>query len=271
MAWETILEDLDYPESLRWHDGSLWLSDFYQHRVICVRDGSATTLVEVAGQPSGLGWLPDGSLIVVDMHERKLLRRQANGAMTVHADLMPWCRGLANDLLVMPNGSAYVGHLGFDFFGGESFQKAELLHVTLAGEVSVAASELAVPNGCLVSRDGAALILAETFAGQLTRFRRSSDGSLDERRVWCANLGMTPDGMCWGRGEDIWVADSMGSRILRIVEGRVAQEVPTPAPVFSCVVGGADNRVLFAGVADGHDPATTPPGTGRVVAMHLPG
>ena len=38
---ELVLNDLDFGEGPRWHDGRLWYSDFYQHRVYAVSpDGS---------------------------------------------------------------------------------------------------------------------------------------------------------------------------------------------------------------------------------------
>jgi sugar lactone lactonase YvrE len=265
LSWDPVVAGLDYPESLRWHDGALWFSDFYQHRVMTLGPRGAETILEVPGQPSGLGWLPDGSLLVVEMHPRRVLRFSADRGVAVHADLGPWCAGLANDMLVTPDGSAYVGHLGFDFFGGAPFATAELLLVDAAGSVSVAAKDLAVPNGCLLADDGATLIVAETFRGCLTSFRRAPDGTLSERHSTRLS-GVTPDGICGGADGEVWVADPPQRRIVRVVDGRIAGWVDTPSQPFSCVLGGEDRRLLYVGVADGHDPASTPAGTGRILA-----
>ena len=37
-------------------------------------DGQRETIVKVPQQPSGLGWLPDGRLLVVSMKDRKVMR-----------------------------------------------------------------------------------------------------------------------------------------------------------------------------------------------------
>ena len=266
LSFDPVATGLDYPESLRWHDGALWFSDFYQHRVVTIGPRGAETILEVPGQPSGLGWLPDGSLLVVEMHPRRMLRFSADRGVAVHADLGPWCAGLANDMLVAPDGSAYVGHLGFDFFGGAPFASAELLLVDAAGSVSVAAKDLAVPNGCLFADDGETLIVAETFRGCLTSFRRASDGTLSERKSIRLS-GVTPDGICGGADGEVWVADPPKRRIVRVVDGRIEGWVDTPSQPFSCVLGGENRRLLYVGVAEGHDPASTPGGTGRILTV----
>jgi sugar lactone lactonase YvrE len=268
LSWDPVVAGLDYPESLRWHDGALWFSDFYQQRVVAVGPTGAETILAVPGQPSGLGWLPDGSLLVVEMRPRRVLRVSPGRPVAVHADLGPWCAGLANDMLVAPDGSAYVGHLGFDFFGGGPFATAELLLVDAAGSVSVAAKDLAVPNGCLLADDGETLIVAETFRGCLTSFRRAPDGTLSERRS-IRLTGVTPDGICGGADGEVWVADPPKQRIVRVANGRVAGFLETPSQPFSCVLGGKDRRLLYVGVADGHDPASTPGGSGRILAVRV--
>ena len=76
----TLVEGGAYFEGPRWHDGRWWVSDFYRHAVIAVgTDGKEETILEVEGQPSGLGWMPDGSLLVVSMREHALLRRAPDG------------------------------------------------------------------------------------------------------------------------------------------------------------------------------------------------
>ncbi|MDP7545827.1 MAG: SMP-30/gluconolactonase/LRE family protein, partial [Alphaproteobacteria bacterium] len=84
---KVILDDLTFPEGPRWHEGRLWFSDFYAHEVVAVDiSGKRETIVEVPGQPSGLGWTPDGRLLVVSMLDRKLLRLDPGGLVEV-ADL----------------------------------------------------------------------------------------------------------------------------------------------------------------------------------------
>jgi sugar lactone lactonase YvrE len=206
------------------------------------------------------------------MHGKRVLRVERDQQVQLHADLSDFCTGLANDLVVTSDGDAYVGHLGFDFFGGERFRTAELLHVSPDGYVEVAADGLAVPNGCIVSPDRTELVVAETFAGGLTRFDRDEGGKLSGRAPWAKLPGASPDGICSAGDGAIWVADPVGSRVMKVQRGGIVEmEIATPAPVYSCALGGHEGTTLFAGVADGHDPAVTPPGTGCILSVELDG
>src|SRR4051794_18045435 len=112
----TLLEGGAFFEGPRWHEGRWWVSDFYRHLVVAVDpgDGSAEEVMEVEGQPSGLGWLPDGSLLVVSMKDHRLLRRSPEGEVSVHAEVGEYCGGHLNDMVVDEHGRAYVGNFGFD-------------------------------------------------------------------------------------------------------------------------------------------------------------
>src|SRR5207245_2757159 len=56
---------------------------FHRHVVQTVDEhGSAEVILEVPEQPSGLGWLPDGSLLVVSMKDHRLIRRWPDGRAT---------------------------------------------------------------------------------------------------------------------------------------------------------------------------------------------
>src|ERR687886_797774 len=134
----TVLTGGSYFEGPRWHDGSWWVSDFYTHEVTRVApDGAATVVTEVDAQPSGLGWLPDGTLLVVSMKDQRLLRLD-DGALRTHADLAPYCRGLLNDMVVDDAGRAYVGDFGFDLMGGGDAATASLKRVDAEEHIWVA-------------------------------------------------------------------------------------------------------------------------------------
>ena len=83
-----VREGLYFGECPRWHDGRLWYSDFFDHAVHALTPGGADErVVEVAGQPAGLGWMPDGSLLIVSMIDRRVLRLGLDGSLAEHADL----------------------------------------------------------------------------------------------------------------------------------------------------------------------------------------
>src|SRR5258708_29637216 len=122
-----LLQGGSFFESPRWHEDRWWVSDFYRHAVLTVTaQGAEEQVMEVAGQPSGLGWLPDGSLLVVSMRDHRLLRRGPSGDVTEHANLGAHCGGLLNDMVVDARGHAYVGNFGFDLMGGADPRAATL-------------------------------------------------------------------------------------------------------------------------------------------------
>lgn len=250
---QVLLDGLTFPEGPRWHEGRLWFSDFYSHRVVAVdMNGDAETIVEVPGQPSGLGWLPDGRLLAVSMTDRKLLRLE-HGGLVEHADLSAIATFHCNDMVVDSEGRAYVGNFGSDYSTGEPLQAAKLARVDPDGGVSVAAEGLMFPNGAVITPDGGTLIIGETFARCLTAFDHAADGSLSNRRVWANIEPHFPDGICLDAEGAVWVADPRGNCVVRVAEGgAVLQEISTgDRGAFACMLGGEDRRTLFICTAAG--------------------
>jgi sugar lactone lactonase YvrE len=262
----SLISGLSFTECPRWRDGRLYFSDFYTHRVIAVAtDGTAETLAHVPGQPSGLGFLPDGRMLIVSMRDRKVLRREINGSLVEHADLSGLTAWLCNDMLVDRDGRAWVGNFGFDLSGGGPARTTVLISVEPGGAAQVAADGLGFPNGMVLTPDGGTLIVAETTMNRLTAFHVAS-GSLGERRTWAAfgdppasadvaemlkQVAVVPDGICLDAEGAVWVADAANSRLLRVGEGgRIIEERKTEGiGVFACMLGGDDGRTLFACVA----------------------
>src|SRR6218665_3052768 len=193
-AFSILISGLSFLESPRWRAGRLWLSDFYTHQVIaCDMAGRVEKIAELPHQPSGLGWLPDGRLLVVSMRDRKLMRREADGRLLVHADLSALAGGHANDMAVDRHGNAYVGNFGFDLMGGGSVRSAQLARVAPDGQVVAVAYDLRFPNGIVITPDGQTLIVAETLGNRLSAFAIADDGSLGARADW-AKFGPLPEG-----------------------------------------------------------------------------
>lgn len=242
-----LLDDLTFPEGPRWHEGRLWFSDFYTHRVIALGlDGKAETIVAVPQQPSGLGWLPDGRLLVVSMLDQKLMRLDTGGLVEA-ADLSSVATSLCNDMVVDGEGRAYVGNFGFNRHAGEAFRTATLARVDPDGTVSVAADELRFPNGAVITPDGKTLIVAETQGNRLTAWDHNADGSLANQRLF-ADLGENyPDGICLDAEGAIWVADPRNNETFRVAEGgAVLERISTgDHGSYACMLGGADRRTLF--------------------------
>jgi len=261
--FKTLISGLSFTECPRWRDGRLYVSDFYTHRVLAIAlDGTAETVAHVPQQPSGLGFLPDGRLLIVSMRDRKLLRREPDGSLVEHADLSAMAPWHLNDMLVDHEGRAWVGNFGFDLMSGAPPRTTVLIRVDPDGSATVAAEGLGFPNGMVLTPDGGTLIVAESMMNRLTAFPVSS-GSLGERRTWAAfgalpasadlpetlrQLEVVADGICLDREGAIWVADATHARLLRVAEGgAILEELKVEgAGVFACMLGGDDGQTLFA-------------------------
>jgi sugar lactone lactonase YvrE len=252
-----ILDGLAFPEGPRWHDGKLWFSDQHDRRVVAMTvDGLAETIVEVPQQASGLGWLPDGRLLVVSMLDRKVMRLEPDGAFVVHADLSALAPGSCNDMVVDARGRAYVGNFGFDMYAGDKPRETCMIAVEPDGRAHVAAEELAFPNGSVITTDGSTLLVGESMASRISAFDLGPDGALGNRRVWAQLHGATVDGMCLDAEGAVWAACPFTGRVLRLREGgEVVDEVKgTHSGAFACMLGGRDRCTLYVCTAPTHVP-----------------
>jgi len=269
MKSRVLAQGLYFCEGPRWHGGRLWFSDFYDRAVHSMDTaGVVRTELEIDDQPSGLGWLPDGRMLVVAMHRRQLLRVDPDG-VKVHANLAGIASYHANDMVVDARGRAYVGNFGFALDeelaarGVESVlsdhPSARLARVDPDGSVHVAAEDLHFPNGSVITPDGRTLIVAETLAMRLTAFDIGTDGSLSNRRVW-ATLGMrAPDGICLDDDGHVWIANAISNECVLVAEGgEIITTVETSQPCFACMLGGPERRTLFMTTAPSsmHDVAS---------------
>jgi sugar lactone lactonase YvrE len=253
---KVLVTGLYFGEGPRWHAGRLWFSDFYDHAVKSVdASGNVRTELTIDDHPSGLGWLPDGRLLVVSMNKRQVLRVD-HDAVRVHADLSEVAAHRANDMVVDALGRAYVGNFGFrldDELKSRGVEGvladhpvANLARVDPDGSVHVAAGDLHFPNGSVITPDGRTLIVAETLALRLTAFDIAADGSLSNRRVW-APVGMrAPDGICLDASGKVWIANAIAPECVLVAPGgEIVATVSTDQPCFACMLGGADGRTLF--------------------------
>lgn len=284
MHADVVAEGLYFGEGPRWHEGRLWFSDFYDHAVKTFHpDEGVRTVLEIEDQPSGLGWLPDGRMLVVAMRSRQVLVVQGS-RVSVHADLSHIAGFHCNDMVVDALGRAYVGNFGFDLdatlaeHGVEAVlgdhPTAVLARVDPDGTVSAAAPDLHFPNGSVITPDGSTLIVAETLGMRLSAFDIAPDGSLGNRRVWADLGGRAPDGICLDAEGMVWVAHPLAPECFLVAEdpaaGDVVDVVVTSQPCFACMLGGEDGRTLFmltAHSAD-HDDASASR-TGRIEQIRV--
>ena len=269
-----LVDDLRFPEGPRWHDGRLWFSDMHAKQVIAVDlEGRTEVVVEVAGEPSGLGWTPDGQLLVVSMRDQRLLRLGPDG-LEEAADLSALATHYCNDMVVDADGRAYVGNFGFDIHSGDKPAKTNLVLVHPDGRCEEAAADLSFPNGTVITPDGRTLIVGESFGACLTAFDVAPDGSLGGRREWARLEKAVPDGICLDAEGAIWVASPVSGEVLRVREGgEVAARIRVEHQAFACMLGGPERRTLFVCTAASSDPAQTHERKGRIemVDVEVPG
>jgi sugar lactone lactonase YvrE len=259
MTPETVLEGLAFPECPRWHGGALYFSDMHDGVVWRLSPAdTAEKVLELPTFPGGLGWLPDGTLQVVSMLDRRLLRLTPQGLVEI-ADLRPFASYPTNDMVVDNGGRAYIGNFGFDLNAGEAQRPTVLLSVDAGGKVRVAASDLVFPNGIVITPDGKTLIVAETFAARLTAFDIQADGALANRRVFAPLEGLLPDGICLDEEGAVWVTCPGGHRIVRVREGgQIADNIALPdRDSYACMLGGSHRRDLYICTARHHLPERT--------------
>ena len=245
---QVLLDDgLIFLEGPRWYDGKLWFSDMFAGKVMTVDlSGNADVVTEVAERPSGLGFLPDGRLLIVSMQNRQLLRRDLDGLKTA-ADLSELAVGNTNDMVVDTQGRAYIGHFGYDLFSGEDPKPATLILVTPDGTAREVADNLEFPNGTVISQDGKTLIVAETFGKRLSAFSIAEDGSLSKRRVFAQFTEETPDGICLDAEGAVWISSFESGEFVRVKDGgTITDRIPVPGKrAVACALGGPGRQTLF--------------------------
>jgi len=279
-AAEPFIDGLYFVDGLRWHQSRMWFSDFFGHAVYSVdTEGRKRLEAEVPNQPSGLGWLPDGRLLVVSMVDRTVLRREPDGTLVRHGDLAPWATFHGNEMVVDSQGRAYVGNFGFDLYafaeGKLQPSTTSLVRVDPDGSSHEAAADLAFPNGSVITPDGRTLIIAESMAARLTAFEIAGDGTLSDRREWAPLGSCAPDGICLDAEGCVWVANATAPECIRIEEGgRVLDRVMTSEPCFACMLGGIDRRTLYLATAPSavqSEASLDPKGKIEQVRVAIPG
>lgn len=260
-APQPLLDGLRFAEGPRWHAGRLWFSDIFAHRVMRVDVAGRAEVVVDLGEdlPSGLGFLPDGTLLIACLNRPVLLSRTPGGKLSVHAELGDLAVGGLNDMVVDDRGRAYVGSMGTH----GALQPRPLrgdgnvILVEPDGSARVVADEMDAPNGPCLTRDGQTYVVAEFPASRLIAFDRLPDGGLTHRRIWADLRPGSADGIAVDSEGAIWTASPREHECRRILEGgevtdRVAVDDRLP---LACALGGPEGRTLFICSAVGGEDA----------------
>lgn len=275
-ALKTIVGSLTFTEGPRWRDGRLWFSDAHAGRVLSVDEaGDWRVEATMPSGCSGLGWRPDGTLLVLLTQARSLVE-VAGGAVVRTVDLTHWLPASSTELITDANGRAYIGNAGFNFRAKEPPRPTKLVMMSAGGEIAFASEEpLEFPNGTVITPDGRTLVIAETLGRRLTAFDVAQDGRLSGRRIF-ADLGdAMPDGICLDAEGAVWAASPNTRQVLRVKGGGIVDRIPTGGRgAFACMLGGADGRTLYVAtgsVFDFTDAHPKLPGAIEAVRVDVPG
>lgn len=269
---EVVFDGLRFPEGCRWHDGRLWFSDMHSGTLYSADPETADLRIEFAvdARLSGIDWLPDGTLVVSSMLDRRVLRHRPGAQVEVHADLSAITRYPINDLIVDRSGRIIVGGFGYDLYGGEDQRPGPLIGIDLDGSVELLVDDLVFPNGMVLLTDGT-LVVAETWAARLRAFDIGPSGALENERIWAAlPEGSTPDGICRDADDAVWVSSIVNGRFLRVREGGEVLDVIEldGRLAVDCILEG-DGRSLLLSTANSFQPDETEIREGRIERVRL--
>ena len=269
-----IFSDLRFPEGARWHEGRLWFSDMHTGQVFASRPGDRTLeeVVVVDDQPSGLGWLPDGSLLISCMLGRTVRRLDPAGHVSDFADVSALTDAPINDLVTNEAGQTFLGGFGYDLYADAPQRPGPVFRIDPDGTPTVVAEDLVFPNGMVILPGTSTLVVAETWAARLSAFDIDDDGNLVDKRVWAElPAGSTPDGVCVDAASGVWVSSISTSLFLRIeAGGRVTQSIEVEDRCATdCILGGPGGTTLYVLTSNSWMPADTLVREGRVEAVEV--
>ena len=268
---EIMVTGLAFPEGPRWHRDCWWFTDQHAHTLNAVDgDGQLRIVAHCEDLPGGLGWLPDGSLLMVYMTRRQIMRLE-NDELSLYADLSEHASFHCNDMVVDSLGRVYAGNFGYDLHGGDAQRAAEILVVDTDGSVEIFAEDVIFPNGSVITPDGNNLLVAETFAHRITAFGLDARGRMRSRQTWASLGDMTPDGICLDAEGALWVASPGTWELVRVeAGGNVVATVDTTGTPYACMLGGAERRTLMVCTSETDDPQQAKRlASGRIEAVEV--
>jgi sugar lactone lactonase YvrE len=273
---ERLAGGFGFVEGPRWHDNRLFFSDMGSKQVLSVDlDGTVEEVAVVEARPSGIGWLPDGRMIVVSMNDKRVVRQEADGTLVTHADVSSLAVAPCNDMVVDGRGNAYVGNPGYDMRNPpQPLPSAQVVLVRADGTAQIVDDQVRFPNGSVVTADNRTLVIGETMGRRLTAWDIEQDGTLSNRRTFADTPGRAPDGIALDAEGAIWMADAEGNACVRVLEGgEITDVVDTGRGCFACALGGEDRRTLFLLTGEGFSGDAIRRRTGAIetVAVAVPG
>ncbi|MGH3639543.1 MAG: SMP-30/gluconolactonase/LRE family protein [Mycobacterium sp.] len=234
-----LIKGFCFGEGPRWFEGLLWFSDMLGEAVHTVDlQGSMSTLPVPGRAPSGLGFRPDGTLLIVSTEDRQVLRYDGD-TVEVLADL--------HDVVPANLGDMVIDDAGRAFVGSQAREGGVIVRIDADGTIAVVAEELDFPNGMVITPDQQTLVVAESTGRRLSAFTVRADGELTQRRVFAEGLDGPPDGLALDAEGGVWASMTLAHEFQRIVEGgRITDRIDMDGrTAIACALGGPEGRTLF--------------------------
>ena len=239
MIPEPLANGFCFGEGPRWFEGLLWFSDMLGEAVhTSTLAGALTTLPLPGRAPSGLGFRPDGSLLIASTEDQQVLRYDGETVVSI-ADLADLAPANLGDMVVDDTGRAYIG--------SQAFSDGVIIRLDPDDSATVVADGLDFPNGMVITPDGRTLIVAESIGRRLTAFTIGDDGTLGDRRIFADGLDGPPDGIALDAEGAVWTSMTLAHQFERITEGgTVTDRIDMGERVaIACTLGGPERRTLF--------------------------
>jgi sugar lactone lactonase YvrE len=228
-----------FGEGPRWFEGLLWFSDMLGEAIHTVDlQGSMTTVPVPGHTPTGLGFRPDGSLLIASAEDRQVLHYDGD-TITTLADLSDRVPANLGDMVIDANGGSYIG--------SQAYTGGVIVRVDPDARVHTVAEDLDFPNGMVITADGGTLIVAESMGRRLTAFTLGADGGLHDRRIFADTLDGPPDGIALDAAGGVWTSMTLAHQFERITEGgTVTHRIDIgDRAAIACTLGGPQRRTLF--------------------------
>src|SRR5271156_6396085 len=179
MIPEPLAKGFCFGEGPRWFGGLLWFSVMLGEAVPTADLRAPLTPVPLPGRsPSGLGFRPDGSLLIASTEDRQVLRYDGETVVTI-ADLSELAPANLGDMVIDAAGGAYIG--------SQAFSGGVIVRLDPDDSASVVAEDLDFPNGMVITPDRNALIVAESVGRRLTEITIGGEGAVQDPRVFAGS------------------------------------------------------------------------------------
>ena len=239
---ETVAEGFQFTEGPVWTaKGELIFSDIpadTNYRA------DKTIAFQPSGKSNGLTLDGEGRIIRCEHGNRRVVRIEADGAITVLADSYQGKKlNSPNDAVWHSSGIIYFTDPPYGLEGRVQEQPMQGVYaIHPDGRVVIVADDFIKPNGIALSPDEKTLYVADTEGNHLRAFALTKAGAASGGDALCKVF--TPDGIRVDTEGRIW-ATSMRGVVVFDASGKELEVIKFPQIPANCGFGGPDGKTLY--------------------------